>query len=141
MSLEDRFAQHDKVVVDKYVNPVAAYQMRTYDYRVRPDASLGGFQITLPPVAEAKGRWYSIVLRGGNGVTVVHKGDSECWLGAITLDGKCDRVLLYSDGLCWHPVGSPGEWPGFATTAAPGTTYVPTTIQSTAPPTTLLTTA
>ena len=107
MSLEDRGAQHDKVVVDKYVNPAADYQMATYDYVVRPSADgvSGPWDLTLPPVAEAKGRWYSIICRDAdvvNFITLQDKDDSECWPGDIVLNGKCDRVLLYSDGLAWH---------------------------------------
>jgi hypothetical protein len=106
MSLEDRFAQHDKVIVDKYVNPAADYYMTTRDYVVRPtaDGDSGAFTVYLPPVAEAKGRFYSIVCRNAdavNTITVADLDDSECWAGDVTLDGKCDRVLAYSDGLCW----------------------------------------
>lgn len=143
MSLEDRGAQHDKVVVDKYHNPVADYVMTTRDYVLRPDSSAGAITITLPPVAEAKGRFYSIISRGGPGVTIQdNNDDSECWLANIVLNGKCDRCLLYSDGLAWHPIANPGEWPGFLTTRAAGTTTPPTTAapstaaQSTAAPTT-----
>lgn len=91
MSLEDRFAQHDKVIVDKYVNPAADYYMTTRDYVVRPtaDGDSGAFTVYLPPVAEAKGR-------------------------------KCDRVLAYSDGLCWFVAAS--------VTTFTGTTPTPTTI-------------
>jgi len=127
MSLEDRFAQHDKVIVDKYHNPTADYEMTTRDYVLRPDSSGGAITITLPPVAEAKGRWYSIISRGGPSVTIQDRDDSECWLADIVLNGKCDRCLLYSDGLAWHPVGNVGEWPGLATTRSPGTTTPPTT--------------
>lgn len=138
--LEDRFAQHDKVIVDKYHNPVADYTMTTRDYVLRPDSSAGAFTVTLPPVAEAKGRFYSIISRGGPSVTIQdNNSDSECWLGNIVLNGKCDRCLLYSDGLAWHPLASPGEWPGFSTTASAGTTTPPTTaapVQSTAAPST-----
>jgi hypothetical protein len=108
MSLEDRGAQHDKVVVDKYDDPSADYQMTTYDYVMRPIANdiSGPFTITLPPVAEAKGRIYSIVARTAdvtNTVTIEDcNNDSECWPGDITLNGKCDRALFYSDGLAWH---------------------------------------
>jgi len=107
MSLEDRGAQHDKVVVDKYANPEADYQMTTYDYVLRPnaDGNTGPIVITLPPVAEAKGRFYSIVARDAdavNTITIQDKDDSECWIGDIVFDSKCDRVLLYSDGLLWH---------------------------------------
>ena len=37
--LEDKFAQHDKVVVDKYHNPEASYTMSTSDYVLRPVAN------------------------------------------------------------------------------------------------------
>src|SRR4030042_3649025 len=111
MALEDRGAQHDKVVVDKYVNPAADYYMSTYDYVVRPaaDGDSGAFTVYLPPVAEAKGRFYSIVCRNAdatNTITVADKDDSECWAGDITLNGKCARVLLYRDGLCCHMLPS-----------------------------------
>ena len=126
--LEDNAAQH-KEVVDKYVNPNADYQMTTRDYIVRPsaDGDSGAITLTLPSVAEAKGRFYSIVCRNAdavNTITVQDKDDSECWAGDITLNGKCDRVLLYSDGLCWHTVASTTSFTG--TTAAP-TTAAPTT--------------
>ena len=51
MGLEDRFAQHDKVVVDKYTNPQADVQMNTWDYVVRPSANgvSGAWTLTLPP--------------------------------------------------------------------------------------------
>jgi len=128
MALEDRGAQHDKVVVDKYVNPVANYQMTTRDYVVRPsaDGDTGPFTVYLPPVAEAKGRFYSIVCRNAdavNTITVADKDDSECWPGDITLNGKCDKLLAYSDGLCWF-VASTLTFLGTtvaATTAAPTT--------------------
>lgn len=137
MALEDRGAQHDKVVVDKYHDPVADYQMTTRDYVLRPSSVGGAITITLPPVAEAKGRWYSIISRGGPSVTVQDMDDSECWQGDIVLNGACDRCLLYSDGLAWHVMGSPGEWPGFSSTASPGTTTPPSTAaQTTAAPST-----
>jgi len=131
MGLEQNNEQHYREVVDKFIDPAATMQMSTRDYVVRPDASAGNMTITLPPVADAKGRFYSIVARvtAGNVITVTDDNDSECWLGDISLNSKCDRVLLYSDGLCWHPLGAagPGVWPGFSTTAKPGTTEPPTT--------------
>jgi hypothetical protein len=59
-------------------------------------------------------------------------------MGDIVLDGKCDRCLLYSDGLAWHVMGNPGEWPGLSSTPAPGTSQAPTTAapQTTVAPTT-----
>lgn len=135
MGLEQNEAQHYREIPDKYIEPAADYQMRTWDYVVRPTTQgAGPITLTLPPVAEAKGRWYSILARAAsavNTITITDKNDSECWVADIVLDGKCDRVLLYSDGLTWHPALALGSWPGAATTAAPGTatatTIAPTT--------------
>ena len=131
MALEDRGAQHDKIPVDKYHDPNANYQMTTRDYVLRPsaDAASGGITITLPPVTEAKGRFYSIIVRNAdpaNTITIQDQNESECWLGDIVFNGKCDRVLLYSDGLSWLALGEQASWPGLATTGAPGT-LAPTT--------------
>jgi len=121
--LERNSEQHNQVV-DKYVNPIASYQMTVRDYVVRPsaDGDTGAITITLPPVAEAKGRFYSIVVRNAdavNTITIADKDDSECWPGDMTLNGKCDCVLLYSDGLKW--------WPQIQTLTFTGTTAAPTT--------------
>jgi hypothetical protein len=111
MGLEDRGAQQDKIPVDKYVDPTGNYQMNTRDYVVRPsaDEESGPWNLTLPPVAEAKGRFYSIICRNAdavNFITVQDKDDSECWPGDIILNGKCDRLLAYSDGLAWFIFGN-----------------------------------
>lgn len=124
MSLEQNSEHHNREVVDKYVNPNADYQMATYDYVVRPsaDPTSGPIVLTLPPVAEAKGRIYSIIARdadGTNFITVQDKDDSECWAGDITLNGKCDRIALYSDGLAWIVLQSLLTYSG--TTVAPTT--------------------
>ena len=79
--LEDRFAQHDKVVVDKFIDPAGSVEMVTSDYVVRPYANTANMTIVLPPVAEAKGRFYSIVVRAalqGFTITITDKDDSEC---------------------------------------------------------------
>jgi len=138
MGLEQNNEQHYREVVDKFVDPNANYEMTTFDYVVRPSADgvSGAIIVTLPRVAEAKGRFYSIVCRGADGantVTIQDRDDSECWLADIVFDGKCDKILLYSDGLCWHPLccAGIGTWPGLATTAAPGTTQPPTTLAPT----------
>jgi len=139
MALEDRRKQHDGIVVDKYHAPVATYAMSTRDYVLRPGANgdTGAIIISLPPVAEAKGRFYSIIARNAdavNTITVQDLDDSECWVGDIVLNGKCDRLLMYSDGLAWTNCAGgtgPGDWPGVSTTAPPGTdtptTAAPTT--------------
>lgn len=102
--LEDRFAQHDKEVVDKYIDPVNSVEMSTRDYVIRPSALTNPIVIVLPPVAEAKGRFYSIVVRAAsaiNTITISDKDDSECWVDVV-LNSKCDALLMYSDGLFWH---------------------------------------
>ena len=110
MALEDRGAQHDKVVVDKFIDPAASVEMTTRDYVIRPsaDAVSGPIVLVLPPVAEAKGRFYSICVRDAdvvNTITVTDRDDSECWADII-LNTKCDRLLMYSDGLLWHPLAA-----------------------------------
>lgn len=131
MSLEQNNEQHYREVVDKYHNPNADYEMTTRDYVLRPsaDPTSGPITITLPSVAEAKGRWYSIICRdadGTNTVTIQDADDSECWHNDIVFNGKCDRCLFYSDGLAWYP-GCTGGFPQAGTTYPPGTTCVPTT--------------
>lgn len=135
MSNEENFFQHHLVPGDKYVDPNASYEMSEYDYVVRPNAQgAGPITITLPPVAKARGRFYTIIARTAsavNTITVVDQDDSECWNGDIVLDGKCDGLLLYSDGLTWIQVAGVGKSIALATTAGPGsataTTLAPTT--------------
>ena len=108
--LEDRFSQHDKVIVDKYHNPEIDYIMSVRDYVLRPIANevTGPITITLPPVAEAKGRFYSILCREvawPNTITVTDKDDSECWEDIIFFN-SCESILMYSDGLYWHMLGA-----------------------------------
>lgn len=111
MALEDRGAQHDKIIVDKYHDPAADYEMTSRDYVLRPSANgdSGPITITLPSVAEAKGRIYSILARdadGTNDITITDNGsDSECWTSDIVLDADCERLLIYSDGLAWVVLG------------------------------------
>lgn len=103
MGLEQNNSQHYREVVDKYVDPTTSYQMTTRDYVVRPNSTDGAMTITLPPVAECAGRWYSILVRTAVGaITVKDNDDSECWPGDIVLTTACDRLLLYSDGLTWY---------------------------------------
>lgn len=111
MSLELKSEQHYREYPDKYHGPNADYQMSTRDYQLRPaaDAVSGPITITLPPVAEARGRFYSIVVRDAdavNTVTVTDRDDSECWIGDIVMNSKCDRLLMYSDEMMWHALGA-----------------------------------
>jgi hypothetical protein len=140
--LEDKARQHDQQVVDKYHDPVAAYTMTTRDYVMRPSANniTGAFILTLPPVAEAKGRFYSILPRDAdvvNTITITDQNDSECWIEDIVLAAPCQAALMYSDGLFWHAMGLQAR-PGLATTVAPETenptTVAPTTLATSAAP-------
>jgi len=123
--LEDKARQHDQQVVDKYHDPIANYTMSTRDYVVRPSANnvTGAITITLPPVAEAKGRFYSITARDADVVNTVtisdNNSDSECWKADVVLNRPCDGVLIYSDGLRWIAV--PEFWPGTPHTRVPET--------------------
>ena len=135
--LEDKARQHDQQVVDKFHDPTANYTMTTRDYVMRPrtNNNFGPITLTLPPVAEAKGRFYSILPRDAdivNTITITDQNDSECWLEDIVLRAPCQSALLYSDGLYWHAIGLYAR-PGLATTIAPvsgggATTLAPTTI-------------
>jgi hypothetical protein len=133
MGLEQNNEQQYREVVDKYVDPNVNYQMSTRDYVVRPfaDRGTGPIVVTLPPVAEAKGRFYSIIARAAdttNTITVRDKDDSECWEGDITLNGFCDRLLLYSDGLAWcMPCKVLTPEYTMAPTTLPPTSLAPTT--------------
>ena len=108
--LEDRGAQHDKVVVDKFHNPYADYEMTTRDYVLRPYTVAEAITITLPVVTEAKGRIYSIVVGAATGaftVTIQDRDESEDWIADIVLSEKGQGVFAYSDGRHWTfaPVG------------------------------------
>jgi len=60
------------------------------------------WSLTLPPVAEAAGRFLSIYATIANSktVTVQDQDDSVGWTD-LTLDTDDDHALLYSDGLRW----------------------------------------
>jgi len=100
MGLEQNNEQHYREVPDKFIDPAVDYQMVTKDYVVRPNTGTA-LTLTLPPVAEAKGRIYTVINRGAGTTTIKDKADSECWGGDVTLTGKCAAALFYSDGLAW----------------------------------------
>lgn len=142
MSLEQGNETHNRQVVDKYVNPNADYAITVRDYVIRPsaDAISGAITLTLPPVAEAKGRFYSIIPRDADGTNTItvedNNDDSEMWLADIVMNNAGDRLLCYSDGLAWMPAFT-GSFPGLSTDIPAGTTSLaPTTTATTAAPTT-----
>lgn len=61
--------------------------------------------ITLPPVAECRGKYFALRQTGTTAnPTITHYGDSVDWattIGTITLNALHDRVLLFCDGECW----------------------------------------
>ena len=67
--------------------------------------------VVLPPVAEARGKLYSIIdigpagagSAGTNTVTLTDNNDDShdaSW-GDISINADLDRALLYSDGIAW----------------------------------------
>ena len=130
MGREDRYIGQD-IVVDKYHAPNADYAMTVRDYVLRPsaDGDSGPIVISLPPVSEARGRFYSIVARNAdavNTITTQDLDDSECWEGDVAMNGKCDANLWYSDGMKWFNLG--------AVVVHTGTTPTPTTVAPTTSP-------
>lgn len=129
----ERTPEHSPQVVDQFINPIANTSMTVRDQLVRPSANptTGAITITLPPVAEAKGRMYSILARDAdatNDVTITDNDDTEYWVQDIVLDGPGQRVLLFSDGMVWHPFGGADGIPGVSTDIPAGaTTAAPTT--------------
>ncbi len=115
MSLERLGAQHEMAVVDKSHNPEADYTMTTRDYVLRPDsvANAEAITITLPPIAEAKGRIYSILtmrdeVTAALTVTIQdNNDDSEDWIADIVLTEGGQGCVFYSDGRKWmiYPSG------------------------------------
>jgi len=107
MALERLGAQHGMAVVDTFVNPIADYTMTTRDYVLRPDAVTAAvaITITLPPVALAKGRIYSIVAKNATSILTItiqdNNNDSDGWEGDIVFDAADEGQLLYSDGMKW----------------------------------------
>jgi hypothetical protein len=127
--------------VDKQAMPAditADYQMSIRDQvvRVRATAVTGDIVLTLPPVADAAGLFFSIICREASATNTVtvedHNDDSECWAGDLTFNGACDRALLYSDGMSWL-VNSALT---FADTTTPPTTAAPRGTTTAAPTTT-----
>jgi len=121
----EKFALEQGTVTQKEQYFTAAGQINVRSGRARVSNTSGAsFEITLPPVAQAQGRFYSILATAANGtssITISHDDDSERWGGDITLNGAGDRALMYSDGKCWHTL----SLLTYADTTAPPTTAAP----------------
>lgn len=115
MALERLGAQHEMAVVDKFHDPLVDYTMTTKDYVVRPNAveNTAAITITLPPVALAKGRIYSILTKRDEVTTTYtvtiedNNDDSEDWIADLVLDEGGQGCVFYSDGQKWmiYPSG------------------------------------
>jgi len=108
MALERLGAQHEMAVVDKYHEPIVSYTMNTRDYVVRPDAVTAdaAITITLPPVALAKGRYYSIMAKDADNTNTItiqdNNNDSESWQENVVLNEAGRGAMFYSDGQHWY---------------------------------------
>jgi len=103
---EERNPREQETLVDVAAMIIAAYQMVVGDYVVRATCNkvTKHYHITLPDVARAAGKFYSILARdadGTNFIQVQDQDESECWQGDYVLNAPCESILLYSDGLKW----------------------------------------
>ena len=104
--LEDRFAQHDKIPGSKYVEVFEDYELRTWDQVVLADTIVNNQPVTmtLPPVAEAKGRFYAVTVYKADStrpLTIKDNGDSMSWTDVI-VEYPGAKYLFYSDSKSWH---------------------------------------
>lgn len=100
MGLEKRFIEQD-AVVGKVARFTEAAVMKVTDYVVRTDSTAGAMTITLPSVAEAKGRIYSIYHEtSDNNLTVADQSDSQAWSNQV-ITAAGGYLTVYSDGFRW----------------------------------------
>ena len=105
MSMETQKARLESGMVPESVQVeavTAAHTLAVYEQVALVDSTLGAITLTLPPVGEAKGKFYSILFQTDNGdLTVQDQDDAYDWTDLTVNDaGEC--LLLYSDGLKWH---------------------------------------
>ena len=80
------------------------YNMAPWETTVVVDSNTtSAFTVYLPPVAEGKGKIYTISITDPSyAVTVEDLGDDSVDFENATLDAAYDRVAYYSDGLYWY---------------------------------------
>lgn len=65
----------------------------------------GAYTVTLPEVAEARGRMYSFTqspgVTGTGDITITDAGDDASFTDVI-IDAENEKATLYSDGVHWH---------------------------------------
>jgi len=108
--------QQTRISGEQQLSPVTYvdddYEMGIDDTMVMCDGSSNAIALTLPPVAEAQGRIFSIrVTDGSNNTTVSGGGDAVAatdgtndFASGVALTAANDVALLYSDGLAWIPL-------------------------------------
>jgi hypothetical protein len=86
----------------------AHYELKPYEHRVLVDSTSGAITITLPPVALAAGKFYSIIcITYGSEVTIADNDDSYSWSDeGSSIDAAGDGALYYSDGFTWFNIGT-----------------------------------
>ncbi len=102
--LDSKFTEGD-IVVDKFHAPLVDYTMSVRDYVLRPDATAAAITVTLPPVALARGRFYSVMAHFANNtntITIQDQDDSVGWSEDLVLNEKGRGTIFYSDGREWH---------------------------------------
>jgi hypothetical protein len=106
-----RIVRHstDLVKTSGTVSKTTTYSMIVTDHEVLASISGGSWTLTLPPVADAVGRVYTIRVTAAAGagaaanvLTITHKGDSKYWNGEYRLKRVGHVVVLTSDGERWH---------------------------------------
>lgn len=94
----------DGAVMDKILHATAAaVSMTIRDRVVHCDTTSNAITLTLPDVAEAEGKIFTIKLitDGGNNVTLQDRDESYQW-SDLTFNDAGEAVCLYSDGHMWH---------------------------------------
>ena len=114
MTLESKTGRlHADQVIAKVLYPEATVSLTVNDQVVRASTVSGGggaFTITLPSVAEAKGRIYSLYMVARNStedITIQDLGD-DAGFSDVTFNLAADQVTLYSDGFQWLTIASAG---------------------------------
>ena len=103
-SIQKRLMDDNRLDMPLY--KTAAYSMKVGDLVVHYDTTAGAMAVTLPPVAAAKGKIYSIMLdTDGGDLTIQDIDDSVSW-SDLTCDDAGDGFLLYSDGQIWWQLGA-----------------------------------
>ena len=100
--MDERQARmNNEQVISKFAAKTASATLTLDENRVEVDSTAGAMTITLPPVAEAKGLEFAIILvTDGGDLTIQDQDDSYNW-SDLTCDDALDGFLLKSDGKTW----------------------------------------